>query len=401
VIAQRITERKSPRHAARVVTGTVTTTIASVIPAFLVGGLAVQIADELGLDPADLGLTIAVYFGVTAFAAIPVGRLVVRYGSRRTAQLAVVISAAGMVAIALAARSLLALVLLLAATGVANALGQLASNTQLAVAVPARRQGLTFGIKQAAIPLSTMLAGAAVPGVALTVGWRWAFGIAAALALCALPLVPPEPEQTGGPPPARGGRANAALVLIGIGAALAAAGANALSTFLVDSTESRGVDPGLAGLTLTLGSAICVAARILLGWLADRRSRGHLGVVALLYAVGGGGLALLSLHSPVALVLGVVLGFGLGWAWPGLQTFAVVRLHPQSPTTASSVIQTGVYAGACVGPLGLGWVATGYGYDPAWLVAGLALLLACVLVLLGARTARPRSAGAVGDEVTE
>ena len=58
-----------------------------------------------------------------------------------------------------------------------------------------------------------------------------------------------------------------------------------------------------------------------------------------------------------ALVVGVVLGFGLGWAWPGLMNFAVVRLHPQAPAAATSITQTGVYAGGCLGPLSLGSLA--------------------------------------------
>ena len=66
------------------------------------------------------------------------------------------------------------------------------------------------------------------------------------------------------------------------------------------------------------------------------------------------------------LVAGVVLGFGLGWAWPGLMNFAVVRLHPQAPAAATSITQTGVYAGGCLGPLGLGAVAAHVGYPTMW-----------------------------------
>ena len=73
--------------------------------------------------------------------------------------------------------------------------------------------------------------------------------------------------------------------------------------------------------------------------------------------VGAVGLGLLALAGPAPLVAGVVLGFGLGWAWPGLMNFAVVRLHPQAPAAATSITQTGVYAGGCLGPLGLGAVA--------------------------------------------
>lgn len=378
-----------------VVVGAVTTTIASVIPVFLVGGLAVQIGAELSLTPADIGIVVAVTFGVTALASVPVGRIVDRYGTRRTAQTAILMSAAGMLSISLAAGSMAALVTLMATTATANALGQISSNTALARTVPLRRQGLTFGIKQAAIPLSTLLAGIAVPTVALTVGWRWAFALGAALAVCALPLVPTEEPERDGPAPRPAGRANAALVLLGIGAALAAGGANGLSTFLVDWSVVRGVDPGPAGLILTMGSVICVTARILVGWLADRWTRGHLTVVAALYAFGSVGMFLIGRDSTTALILGVMLAFGLGWAWPGLQTFAVVRLHPQAPATATSVVQTGVYTGACLGPLTLGWVAEEAGYPVAWNVAALSIALACALVLLGARTARRSTAPVV------
>ena len=43
---------------------------------------------------------------------------------------------------------------------------------------------------------------------------------------------------------------------------------------------------------------------------------------------------LLALPGPVALVVGVVLGFVLGWSWPGLLQFAVVRLNPEAPAAA-------------------------------------------------------------------
>jgi predicted MFS family arabinose efflux permease len=85
------------------------------------------------------------------------------------------------------------------------------------------------------------------------------------------------------------------------------------------------------------------------------------------------------------LIAGVVLGFGLGWSWPGLMNFAVVRLHPQAPAAATSITQTGVYAGGCVGPLGLGAVATLAGYPTMWIVAAGAMVSAAALMLLGSR----------------
>ena len=77
-------------------------------------------------------------------------------------------------------------------------------------------------------------------------------------------------------------------------ATLAAAAANALGTFLVDSSVARGLAPGPAGLVLTLGGAVCVAARVGVGWLADRRDGGHVALIAGMLAVGAVGLVLLA-----------------------------------------------------------------------------------------------------------
>ncbi len=365
--------------------GALTTTIACSVPVFLVGGLAVQIGEELRFSPAGLGLAVSAYFGASALASVPAGRLVERYGSTAVARAAIGLAALSALGIAVGARSLWSLVAILVLGAGANAMGQLASNTSLSRHVPPRRQGLSFGLKQAAIPVSTLLAGAAVPVVALTVGWRWAFVAAAVAAAAALLLVPVERGEARGSTSERGDRATAALVVIGLGATLAAASANALSTFLVDSAVARGITPGPAGLALTLGSAVCVAARILGGWQADRFPARQISVIAGLLAAGAIGLALLAVGGTVPLVAGVVLGFGLGWAWPGLMNFAVVRLHPQAPAAATSITQTGVYAGGCVGPISLGAVASGAGYPAMWVIAAVAMLGAAALMVVGSR----------------
>ncbi|MEU8612356.1 MFS transporter, partial [Actinoplanes sp. NPDC048791] len=205
----------SPRRA---VTSALTTTIACSVPVFLVGGLAVQISDELGFGPAGLGLAVSAYFGASALASVPAGALVERYGSTTIARAGIALAAASLLTIAVAARSLWSLIAILALGAGANAMGQLASNTSLSRHVPVRRQGLSFGVKQAAIPVSSLLAGAAVPVVALTLGWRWAFVFAAAGAVAALWLVPVEREDGRAAKAAGGERATAALIVIGIGA---------------------------------------------------------------------------------------------------------------------------------------------------------------------------------------
>jgi predicted MFS family arabinose efflux permease len=390
----------------RATVGAVATTIACVVPVFLLGGLAVQVGAELDFSPAGLGVAVAIYFGVSALTSVPAGALVERYGPAVTARAAIGLSSACLLAIAVAARSYPALVALLAAGAAANGLGQLSSNASL-TRVPPGRQGLSFGIKQAAIPAATLLAGASVPAVALTLGWRWAFAIIGLVAAGALALVPPDhgrprrvserrnDDRAAKPAaslaPLYRSDALGALIVIGAAVALGAGSAGSLGTFLVDSAVNRGLAPGIAGLTLTLGSVACLMARVGGGWLVDRRgAHGDVTTVAVLLLVGAVGLALLAAPGTAALAVGVLLGFGFGWAFPGLVNVAVVQLHPHAPAAATSITQTGVYAGGCAGPLAFGATAASHGYPTAWLGAAAAMLVAAGLILLGRHLLRVR-----------
>jgi MFS family permease len=352
---------------------------------FLVGGLAVQISDELRFSPAGLGLAVALYFAVGAACALPAGWLVERYGDKWPSRAGVLLSALCMLAVALLAHSYLSLTVIVMISAAANSLGQLSSNLSLARQVPRHRQGLSFGVKQSAIPIATLLAGAAVPTIALTVGWRWAFVVVAGLALLALPLAPngprPVPRARGAVDP-RTERATAALVIVALGGTLASGSASALGIFLVDSSVAQHIDAATAGTVLTVGSVVGAAARIGGGWLADRRQGNHLVVVAGLLGTGAFGLALLTLPGMWTLVTGTVLGFGLGWSWPGVLNFAVVQLNPRAPAAATSITQSGVYVGGCLGPLLFGVLAA-HSYPLAWLVAAAAMVAAAVTMLIG------------------
>jgi MFS family permease len=382
----------APTTASQASIGALTTTIAVSVPVFLVGGLAVQIGDELGFSPAGLGLAVSAYFGASALASVPAGFLVERFGATRISRAGITLASASLLGVAAFANTLWSLIAILALGAGANAMGQLASNTSLSRHVPPRRQGLSFGIKQAAIPVATLLSGVAVPTVALTLGWRWAFVFVAVLAAAALLLVPNEPEKIEKRASKGEKRATGALIVVGVGATLAAGSANALGTFLVDAAVARGIAPGPAGLALTLGGAVCVASRISGGWLADRRPERSITMISGLLLTGAAGLALLAVPGSVSLVAGVVLGFGFGWAWPGLMNFAVVRLHPQAPAAATSITQTGVYAGGCLGPLCLGTLASATSYPTMWVVAAVAMLASAAAMLLGSHLLRAHAA---------
>ena len=361
-----------------------------VIPAFLTGGLAVQIRDELDFGEGALGLAIAVFFASSSLASFVSGRVVERVGYSLGMRVAVLVSAASLLSVATLAGSWATLVFCLALGGLANAISHPATHLFMARKVPQGRQGLAFGVKQAAIPTATLLAGLAVPSLATTVGWRWAFVASATLALVVSLLVPKEDPGAGPHRPKdkvtqTGDARLGPLLLLALGMALGSAAANPLGVFIVESSVAAGIEVGAAGLLLALGSAVGIGVRVLLGWFTDRREGGSLNLVAGMMALGTLGFLLLAGGAGWVLVIGVVLAFGAGWGWPGLFNFAVVKTSPGAPAAATGVTQTGASGGAAVGPLVFGLVVEGSSFGTAWLVSGALVFLAAVAILAGRR----------------
>jgi MFS family permease len=269
------------------------------------------------------------------------------------------------------------LLVFLAFGGVANALAQPAANLFIARTVPAERLGMAFAVKQSGIPAATLLGGLAVPTIALTVGWRWAF-VAGALLPIIGGLTIPSAGGADGPARPRTSPVRVPLrplVVLGFGIGFGAAAAGTLGAFLVNAAVDAGIAEGPAGLLVSAGSAVGIAMRLWAGRRADRREGGHLRVVSLMLVAGSVAYAVYATEQPWLLVLATPLAFGAGWGWPGLFNLAIVRAHPTAAAAASGVTQTGTYFGAVAGPVVFGAVVERASYRAAWLLAaGFALL---------------------------
>jgi predicted MFS family arabinose efflux permease len=389
----------------RVLAAGVAATTASVFPAFLTGAVGVQVRADLGISEAVVGLAIAAFFATAAGGSMVLGRAAERLGATTAMRLGLAISIATLLGVAGLARSAVSLVAVLLAGGVANALTQPSANLLLAERVRGERLGLGMALKQAGMPAATMLGGLAVPALALTVGWRWAYVAGAALALVAWALVPPAGavrETAGGtavagdedpplPPPRRSGRPDQPVgLLVGLSAAacLGASAAGALAAFLVSGAEAAGLGEGPAGLLLTAGSALGVASRLAHGWLADRRRLDPLARVTVLLAAGTLGYALFATGTPAGYLVGTPIAFAFGWSWPGLFNLAVVRANPSGPAAATGTTQTGVYLGALAGPAGFGLLVGVGGYPLAWTVTAAVSGAAAAVLAVGRRRLR-------------
>ena len=390
----------------RVLVAALAMSVTAVLPSFLVGALAVQIRADLDFDATGLGLALGAFGLAAALSSALLGHLVERIGPHRAMRIASVTATVAMVAIAAWASSLISLAAFLVVAGVANALAQPAANALVARGVPAARHGVAFGIKQAGMPSAALLAGATVPLLALTVGWRWAFVAGGAIGLGSLAVVPRAGARTArasaptdpGEHDAEdrddstgrtgGGASARTLVVLTVGVGLGATAASALVTFLVSGAVHVGIGPGPAGWLLTAGSIIGISVRLRAGVLADRRAGRHLHIVSLMMLGGAGAYALFAFDVAWIYVVATALAFGTGWAWPGLFNFAVVRARPDGPGAATGLTQTGTYIGLVVGPLVFGAVVDAASYTVAWLVTSGFALAAAGTITAGRRRIR-------------
>lgn len=374
-----------------VVSASVAATI-GVLPVFLLGALAVLIRADLGVSEAHMGVAVATFFGAAAVTSAHMGRLVERLSAPRA--LALGASSSGLVLAGLATTgSYGALLRWMAAAGVATSLSQLGANLKLAGAVPAARQGLAFGIKQAAIPGATLVAGVTVPTIALTIGWRWVFVVTAVMSLvvAVVQLRGPQGQRrvkaSTVPVPTRLHRPS--LGVLAAAAGLGAATATAMGAFVVEYAVSIDIDAGVAGWVLGIGGLSAILSRVAMGGLADRRDGGNLLVTTGMMAVGAVAVAAFP-HVTTVMPLAVitVLAYAIGWGWAGLFNFAIVRRHRDAPAAATGITQIGVYAGGVTGPIVFGLLVTNLGYGAAWTVGAAAMFTAAGLMAVGRSMAR-------------
>lgn len=339
------------------------------MPVFLVGALSLQIRQDIAITAAQFGLVTSVFFLVSAVASIPLGRLAQRWGPIRSLRVSGVLALAGYLGIGIVVQSWRSLFVFLGVVGCANALAQPAGNLAIARGV-SKARGLAFGVKQAAVPIATLIAGVAVPVAATLVPWRTVFitvGFGAVLTgmfASAITELPAEQIQRR---IAANGQAKKVvlfpLVMLSIGGALAAAAVNALGIFFVPAAVATGWEEISAGRLLAIASFLSIAMRVIVGGLADRFKSDGLVWVATFIGVGAVTFFMLGFSEFSLFYASVyVIAFGIGWGWPGLFQFAVAIKNESQTAVAAGIVQAGVWVGGVVGPLSFGLIAQRYGF---------------------------------------
>jgi len=362
-------------------------TVSCVFPGLAAGALAVQASNDFGVTEGTYGWALGVFFLCAAAAAVPMGLLAQRLGPRRQLTISLVLTAAVQLAIATAARSFALMLLLLGLGGVLNSSVQTAVNLALSRAqLP--RLGLAMATKQSAMPASSMLGGLAVPAVALTLGWRWAYAMGAGVALIALlmvrrfiaaGLVTSTPKKgwdvVSSPRSAILGMAGVSLLL--------AFSAGSINAWTVSSGVDAGLSEGVAGLALSIAAGLGICVRLLSGTVLDRTDRLPLLPAVFVTMLGVVGFGLLALRVPETHLLGTLLAFGAGWIWPVFTNFSIVNANTDGAAAATGVTQMGVYVGVFLAPVATGQIIERTSYTTMWVVVAVcgALGVAALRVL--------------------
>ena len=293
------------------------------------------------------------------------------------------VAASAQLAIAITARSFEALVALLLVAGFANAANQTAVNLALGQA-RLRRLGFAVAVKQSGMPSAAFLSGFAVPVLALTVGWRWAYGAGAMLALTSAFMVrrlAGTVRASATAAPAVPASSRRSLVLAGVVGGLLAFSAGSLNAWVVGSGVNAGLSHGTAGLFLGVGALCGIVLRLLCGLRSDSMGVPPMKAAGITGLVGSFGIALLGARMPGLHVVATVLALGGGWIWPVFTNFAILRANPDSAGAATGITQMGVYVGVFVGPLATGAMIGRFGYQVMWFVVAVSALIGSIIAI--------------------
>lgn len=367
--------------------------------------LTPEIAAALAVDTAAIGLHQSIaYIGAAALTLVS-GSLVLRHGGVRINQASVLLSAAGVGLVVAGEVPAIALGAFLA--GMGYGLATPGASHILARVTPAARRGLVFSIKQSAVPLGGLVAGALFPPVAERFGWELAIALSCTMAASAVLLIQPLRRRLDADRnPAHRVRLGApgdsvrlvlatpalrpiALVAFSYGALQLCLFAF-LVTYLV---ERAALDLVTAGLLFSVMQGAGMVARVGWGWMNDRWFPAR----PLLAAIGIGMIAAIAAAAsfgsgwPLSALAVVCAALGLtGVGWNGVYLAEVARAMPiEKVGSATGGVMMFTFLGIVVGPSSFGAVVAVSGsYTPAFLAVGGLVLATVVVLLLPPKSAR-------------
>jgi nitrate/nitrite transporter NarK len=361
--------------------------------------IAAAIVADLAVDPALVGVYLAIGSIAGFITTIGCGGFILRHGALRMTQVGMAMLGFGLAVTTPGWLPLFALGAFVG--GLGQALSTPSSSHLLGRLSPRHLAPLVFSIKQTGVPAGLMAAGVVAPWIVAIADWRTALLVIAGLCLLTVAALQPlrarfdidrNPAQPLSPADIR---ANVASVLRDPAlrsmclAMFSFVGLQTLFTgfFVLYLVRGLAYDLERAGLVFAIAVAIAVPARIFWGWLASRFVRPAL-LLALLGIAMAASAALAAIIAPgwptwaataVACALSVT-----AVSWHGVLLAEVARLSPPGRigATTGAVLACGDAGALCL-PLAFSAALTLTGeYGPGFLIGG---ALALAVGLLGLR----------------
>jgi predicted MFS family arabinose efflux permease len=353
---------------------------------------APMVIEDLGLSRAQFGSLGTVAFLVAAVSSALLGQYVDRHAAR-SVMIVLYIGAALAFLTAAAANSFPLLLVAVAISGCAQSLSNPVTNRLISTWIPPGGRGLLMGVKQAGVQMSQLVAGLALPTVALLLGWRVALGVCVVAAAAGLWLAFRFPSRDAEQAAGEGGRRPASGLPTSVWwlmayALLTGAGLHASNMYLpLFSYEELELSATVAGFTAAVVGGVGLVARIGFGHAADRMQRPHWALSALAAVAALGAMSLLASSltgQPSLMWLGAVVFGASGIATNVVVMLALIRVTPlQVVGTASGLVAIGLYSGFAIGPISFGLIVDAAGsYELGWLSVVITYVAAAVLGFL-------------------
>jgi len=356
-------------------------TVGALLPLFLFGANSVQIQSDLGFGTRELGYAVAAFFAAGGLTAPRIGVLIDGLSMRSALRIGMCFSLAAALTVSLVATAWWLGAAGMALCGFAHAFTQLTLNRMLVEGGRSSDRALGFGMKQAAVPAASLVAGLSTAALAPVVAWRSLYLMGAVAILVLAVFVPGATGNIGHPSPTAS-RRPPGLKKLALAAAVAAGAGNSLSLLIVDTFDANGFADTTGAAVLGMGSALAIISRIGGGWVVDRRRSNGIRELRFMLTVGAVGFVFLALaRSSIAMLLvGALVAFMAAWGWQGVVFFAASRERSVPPATATGIVLAGTMSGSVVGPILIGAAADSLGYGRAWMIAAVALIVSAVSV---------------------
>lgn len=366
--------------------------------------IAAAILADLAVDPALVGVYLAIGSVAGFLTTMGCGGFILRYGALRMTQVGMAALGIGLAVTTAGWLPLFALGAFVG--GLGQAISTPSSSHLLGRLSPRHLAPLIFSVKQTGVPAGLMLAGVVAPWLAVEAGWRAA--LLAVAGLCFLTVVALQPlrarfdtdRNPAQPLSPADIRANVVGVLrdpalrIMCVAMFSFVGLQSLFTgfFVLYLVRGLGYDLERAGQVFAVAVAVAVPARIGWGWLASRLVKPATLLALLGIAMAGAAALAASIAPawPTWLTTVIATAFSMtAVSWHGVLLAEVARLSPPGRigATTGAVLAFGD-AGALVLPLLFsGALALTGGYATGFVIGG-ALALGVGLFGLWRRVGR-------------